>query len=95
MAWFRIPFAENAFRRFLKERGLTLETLSVEEGIAAMTAFHVEHRAQHTVGGEDTLQVTRSRDTATVVRRMTRSDQTLSRTLTLTIDAAGARMSFS
>ena len=89
MSWFRVSFAENAFRRLLKERGLTLETLSVEDGIEAMILFHTDHRAQHTMGGEDSLTQRRRGDTVTITRRMRRSDQPLTRTLTLTVGPGG------
>ncbi len=48
MAWFRIAFAEKAFIRILGNHGYTLDTLTVEQGTAAMIEFYVEHRAQHT-----------------------------------------------
>lgn len=94
MSWFRISFAENAFRRLLKERGHSLESLSIDDGIELMTAFHTEHRAQHTAGGEDSLRQRRRGDTVIIERRMTRSDQTLSRTLRLTLDARGGHLDF-
>lgn len=93
MAWFRISFAENAFRRLLKERGLTLETLTVDQGIEAMTAFHTDHRPQH--GGEDSLHQRRRGTTVTISRRMARADDQVPHTLTLTIDANGGRLTFS
>jgi hypothetical protein len=95
VSWFRISFAENAFRRLLKARGLQLETMTIDEGIDAMTAFHTEHRAQHTEGGEDSLKQRRRGDTLIITRRMTRSDNDLSHTLTLTVSSAGARLDFS
>jgi hypothetical protein len=48
VAWFRISFAENAFLRVLTSRGLTLDSLTVDDGVAAMVEFYREHRAQHT-----------------------------------------------
>ena len=48
MAWFRISFAEKAFLRLLAARGLTLETLTVDDGVSAMIEFYTDHRAQHT-----------------------------------------------
>lgn len=95
MPWFRISFAENAFRRLLKERGLTLDTLTVEQGIEAMTAFHADHRAQHTVGGEDSLRQRRRGDTVTISRSMTRTDGELTRVLRLTVGPDGGRLTFS
>ena len=53
MAWFRISFAEKAFLRILVERGLALDALAVEDGVAAMLAFYADHRAQHTRLDED------------------------------------------
>lgn len=53
MAWFRISFAEKAFLRLLSAKGLSLETMSVEEGVTAMLEFYREHRAQHTKLVED------------------------------------------
>jgi hypothetical protein len=93
--WFRISFAENAFRRLLKERGLTVEALTVEQGIEAMQAFHADHRAQHTVGGEDSLRQRRQGETVTISRRMTRSDDGVTRTLRLTVGPDGGHLTFS
>ena len=53
MAWFRIAFAEKAFLRILGNHGWKLETLSVDEGVAAMLEFYTQHRAQHTVIDDD------------------------------------------
>ena len=79
----------------LHKHGWTLETLTIDESIDAMTAFHTEHRAQHTEGGEDSLTQRRRGDTLVITRRMTRSDNDLSHTLTLTVSSAGARLDFS
>jgi hypothetical protein len=48
MAWFRIAFAEKAFIRILGNHGYRLDSLTVDEGVAAMLEFYAEHRAQHT-----------------------------------------------
>ena len=45
--WFRISFAENAFRRHLTEVGAALETLRIGDAVAAMTGFYTASRAQH------------------------------------------------
>ena len=45
--WFRISFAENAFRRHLTEQGETLEGLRIGSAVAAMTGFFAGFRAQH------------------------------------------------
>ena len=45
--WFRISFAENAFRRHLTERAETLDELRIGTAVAAMTAFFTDFRAQH------------------------------------------------
>ncbi len=46
--WFRISFAENAFRRHLAESGETLEGLRIPSALAATTTFYAGFRAQHT-----------------------------------------------
>ena len=46
--WFRISFAENAFRRYLAERAETLDGLRIATAVAAMTGFFAATRAQHT-----------------------------------------------
>ncbi len=48
MSWFRISFAENAFQRVLKAHGWKLDSITIDEGVAAMLEFYVQHRAQHT-----------------------------------------------
>ena len=53
MAWFRIAFAEKAFLRILANHGWKLETITVEQGAAAMVEFYTEHRAQHTELDDD------------------------------------------
>lgn len=45
--WFRISFAENAFRRYLGEVGETLESMRVGSALKAATGFYAGHRAQH------------------------------------------------
>jgi hypothetical protein len=45
--WFRISFAENAFRRYLAEAGETVEGLRIAGALAATTGFYADHRAQH------------------------------------------------
>lgn len=46
--WFRISFAENAFRRYLAERGDVLDDLRIGGALAATTGFYTAARAQHT-----------------------------------------------
>jgi hypothetical protein len=46
--WFRIAYAENAFRRHLTDRGLVVDSLRATEALAAVAAFYRGHRAQHT-----------------------------------------------
>jgi hypothetical protein len=46
--WFRISFAENAFRRFLATAGRTPESLRAPESLALVSGFYADHRAQHT-----------------------------------------------
>jgi hypothetical protein len=84
VAWFRIPFAENAFLRLLGEHGLSLDTLSVENGIAMMTAFYQQHRPQHTADGDDRLELKWLGRELLITRWMTRSDDAVSRALVLT-----------
>lgn len=45
--WFRISFAENAFRRHLAEIGESLESLRIGTALRAMTGFYTDARAQH------------------------------------------------
>lgn len=45
--WFRISFAENAFRRYLTAAGEPLESLRIGSAVSAMTGFYADHRAQH------------------------------------------------
>jgi hypothetical protein len=45
--WFRISFAENAFRRYLAELGEPLESMRVGSALKAATGFYSGHRAQH------------------------------------------------
>jgi hypothetical protein len=46
--WFRISFAENAFRRYLTEIGETLATMRIGGALKAATGFYSDSRAQHT-----------------------------------------------
>jgi hypothetical protein len=45
--WFRISFAENAFRRHLAQAGIDLTGLRVPSAVSAAIAFYREARAQH------------------------------------------------
>ena len=45
--WFRIAYAENAFRRFLDARGTALPGLRAPEATTLVLAFYREYRAQH------------------------------------------------
>ncbi len=45
--WFRISFAENAFRRHLAESTEALDDLRMGSAVAAMTSFFTDFRAQH------------------------------------------------
>lgn len=45
--WFRISFAEKAFRRHLAESGEPLESLRIGSALTAMTGFYTAFRAQH------------------------------------------------
>jgi len=46
--WFRIAYAENAFRRYLGEVGEPLDGLRAGGALAAVTGFYAASRAQHT-----------------------------------------------
>ena len=46
--WFRISFAENAFRRYLAQTDDALKELRVAGALAATTGFYADARAQHT-----------------------------------------------
>lgn len=46
--WFRIAFAENAFRRYLAETGASLDGMRIGPALAATVGFYADHRAQHT-----------------------------------------------
>lgn len=93
MAWFRISFAEKAFLRLLAARGLTLETLTIDEGVAAMIEFYREHRAQHTrlEDDDDGLLVQWSAGRLDLTRQLIRSGDADARirqlSLTFTVDA--------
>jgi len=45
--WFRIAYAENAFRRFAVARGTDPATLHAPEAVSLALAFYREMRAQH------------------------------------------------
>lgn len=45
--WFRISFAENAFRRYLADHGDDLAGLRIGPALTATTGFYRDHRAQH------------------------------------------------
>lgn len=51
--WFRISFAENAFRRRLAESGEVVDELRIAGALAATTGFYTESRAQHTSVRDD------------------------------------------
>ncbi len=46
--WFRISYAENAFRRHLAAAETPLESLRMPPALAAVTDFYRDARAQHT-----------------------------------------------
>jgi hypothetical protein len=84
--WFRISYAENAFLRVLKARGLALDTLSAADGVEAMVEFYDTYRAQHAdLDADGDVLELRVDDAITVRRTMTRDDGTQPpRTLALT-----------
>ena len=45
--WFRISFAENAFRRHLAQSGVSLADLRVPAAVSVVAAFYRDSRAQH------------------------------------------------
>jgi hypothetical protein len=45
--WFRISFAENAFRRVVTASGASIESLRAPDALALVAAFYRDHRAQH------------------------------------------------
>ncbi|MEO8528553.1 MAG: hypothetical protein ABI435_05700 [Pseudolysinimonas sp.] len=45
--WFRIAFAENAFRRYLAEVALPLDGLTIGAAVTAVANFYRLARAQH------------------------------------------------
>jgi hypothetical protein len=45
--WFRISFAENAFRRHLEATGTSLDGLRIAPALAAVAGFYADFRAQH------------------------------------------------
>jgi hypothetical protein len=73
--WFRISFAENAFRRILKAHGWDLETLTIDHGVEAMVDFYTQHRAQHTSlpDGGDVLVFRWKPRELQITRRLVRS----------------------
>ena len=46
--WFRISFAENAFRRHLAAAGERVDDLRMPAALATTIDFYTGHRAQHT-----------------------------------------------
>ena len=75
MAWFRIAFAEKAFLRILGNHGWKLDTLTVDQGVAAMLEFYTQHRAQHTViaDGDDGLLLQWGNGRVDITRQLIRS----------------------
>ena len=56
--WFRISFAENAFRRFIAAADRTPDTLRAPDALGLVAGFYADHRAQHariTEGGDQLL----------------------------------------
>jgi len=45
--WFRISFAENAFRRYLTDRAQALDLLQIGTAVSAVAGFFTDFRAQH------------------------------------------------
>jgi hypothetical protein len=45
--WFRISFAENAFRRFIAASNRPLEALRMPDALTLVAGFYADHRAQH------------------------------------------------
>ncbi len=45
--WFRIPYAENALRRFAAERGVDLGSVRTADAMGLVLDFYRERRAQH------------------------------------------------
>jgi len=94
VAWFRISFAEKAFLRLLAARGLSVETMTVDEGVTAMIDFYTQHRAQHTRLDDDGdgLLVQWSPGRLDVARQMIRSGSddspVMQLSLTFTVNAA-------
>ena len=96
--WFRISFAEKAFLRVLGNHGWTVDSLSVDNGVAAMLEFYRDHRAQHTDLAEDGdgLLVQWSPGQLDVTRQLIRSGspdnpiRQLSLTFGIEVDDAGS-----
>ncbi len=57
VAWFRILYAKNAFRRSIGKKNA--DALSPSEGLRAMAAFYRDNRPQHAPAedGDDVLEV--------------------------------------
>jgi hypothetical protein len=95
--WFRISYAENALKRLLASRGLSLSDLSVADGVEAMIEFYESYRPQHTEqdADGDVFELRREGSSVEVRRTMTRSDGTQpARTLVLSLEGeAGAARS--
>jgi hypothetical protein len=45
--WFRISFAENAFRRFIAAFGRSVDELRAPDAVALVAEFYRDHRGQH------------------------------------------------
>jgi hypothetical protein len=94
VAWFRISFAEKALLRILGNHGWALDTLTVDEGVAAMLEFYRDHRAQHTdlAADGDLLLVQWGAGILDITRQLTRSgspDNPIRQlSLTFQVDAA-------
>src|SRR5690606_29316674 len=73
--WFRISFAEKAFLRILGNHGWKLDTMTVDEGVAAMLEFYREHRAQHTdlVSDDDGLLMQWGNGIVDITRQLIRA----------------------
>ena len=93
MAWFRISFAKNAFTRLLTHRGLAIESMSIDDGVAAMQEFYAQHRAQHAdlADDGDMLLLQWGAGELSITRRMVRSGggdtPTMQLRLSFTVDA--------
>jgi hypothetical protein len=45
--WFRISFAENAFRRLISASSRSLDDVRAPDAVALVAEFYRDHRAQH------------------------------------------------